>query len=353
MEGRKVQKVGLSTLTVSLPSNWTKETGIQRGDIVYFIPEKDGSLRIRASSLSKPDKKESEFVINSDLCDKEGLLERIIIGNYLLGHDIIKIISSKRISTKHIQEIRKIGRKLIGLGIIEETPLQIILQCSIDPVKFPINSVVKRLFAIATTMHREAMQALSDMEVELAEEAIRREEDADMMYWLAARLLYSAQNNKSLAEKIGLEKDNVLNLKMIIGYLERMADWGEKIAKNAIEIERQGVGVGKPFINGVCQLSDKAFEICVNAMESALIGDMKLANDAIESYKNIVEQEEEKLVIQASLHLPNSVIVAKLRQILWGVRRIAELGAEIAEISINQSLERSSKLCKIIDSNNE
>jgi len=34
MEPRKVQKVGYSTLSVSIPMNWAKKRGIKKGDIV-------------------------------------------------------------------------------------------------------------------------------------------------------------------------------------------------------------------------------------------------------------------------------------------------------------------------------
>ncbi len=348
MQGRRVQKVGPSTLAVSLPNSWTKEAGLKKGDLIFFTPESDGSLKLRISSLAEQDEKVKEYVVNSDLCDQPGLLERIIVGNYLLGHDVIKIVSSKRISSAHSEEARGISRRLIGLGIIEETPMQIVLQCSIDPVKFPIYLVLRRLYAIASTMHKEAIQALCEMKMELAEEAVRREDDADMMYWLAARLLYSSQSSKEIAEKIGLERRNVLNYKMIIGFLERMADWGEKIGKNVLEIEKKGVGVGAPFINEVFKLSEEAFTIGVKAMESVFIGDINLANSAIESYKKFVELEEEKLVGELSLHLRDSGIASNLRHVIWGIRRIAELGAEIAEVSVNQALERPTRLCKEI-----
>ncbi|MCW3976253.1 MAG: phosphate uptake regulator PhoU [Candidatus Bathyarchaeota archaeon] len=352
MQGRRIQKVGPSTLTVSLPSSWTKEVGLKKGDLVFYIPQSDGSLKLRARELVEREKKVKEFVVNSDLCDREGLLERIIVGNYLLGHDIISIVSSKRISNSHSEEIRRISRKLIGLGIIEETPIRIILQCSIEASKFPIDMVVRRLYAIASTIHKEAIQALCEMKMELAEEAIRREEDADMMYWLASRLLYSAENSRDIVEKIDLNKHNILNLRMLVGFLERMADWGEKIGKNVIIIEKKGIGIGEPIIKGVYQLSERAYTICVNAMESVFTGDIKIANTAIENYKKKIEQEEEKLVQDLPLHLPDSEMASNLRHILWGIRRIAELGAEIAELSLNQALDRSTKLCKGLDNSN-
>jgi phosphate uptake regulator len=346
LQGRRIQKVGPSTLAVSLPSNWIKETGVRKGDLIFFTPESDGSLKLRIRAMTDREKKAKEFEIKADVCDQTGLLERIIVGNYLLGHDIIRIISSKNLYTAHKEEIRSIIHKLIGLGIIEETPMRIVLQCSIDPLKFQIDMVVRRLYEIASSMHKESIQALFESKIELAKEAIRREDDADMMYWLAIRLLYSAQGSKEIAQKVGLEKLNILNVISIVGNLERMADWGEKIGNSVIEIENRGVGVGKQFINEIRQLSEKAFDIHSKAMESIFTGDIKLANTSIEGYKKFIEQREEKLVEKLSLHLSDSISVANLRHVLWAIRRMAEIGAEIAEISINQALEKPTEICK-------
>ncbi|MCW4032904.1 MAG: phosphate uptake regulator PhoU [Candidatus Bathyarchaeota archaeon] len=344
MQGRRVQKVGPSTLAISLPSNWIKETGVRKGDLIFFTPESDGSLKLRVKAMSEREKKAKEFEIKADLCDQAGLLERNIVGSYLLGHDIIRIVSSKNLSTEYKEVIRGITYKLIGLGIIEETPMQIVLQCSIDPLKFPIDMVVRRLYEIASSMHRESIQGLLESKIELAKEAIRREDDADMMYWLATRLIYSAQVSKEITEKVGLENLNLLNVISIIGFLERMADWSEKIGNNVIEIKNRGVGVGKQLINEIRQLSKEAFDIHSKAMESIFTGDMKLANTAVEGYKNFIEKKEEELVETLSTHLSNSSSAANLRHILWGIRRIAELGAEIAELSIDQALEKQMKI---------
>ena len=77
MESRKVQKVGYSTLTISLPSEWTKEIGLKQGDTVFCVKERDGSLKIIPSEMIKdngPDANEN-VVINADMCREEGMLE--------------------------------------------------------------------------------------------------------------------------------------------------------------------------------------------------------------------------------------------------------------------------------------
>jgi phosphate uptake regulator len=36
MESRKVQRVGSSSLSVSLPNQWAKEVGLKKGQLIFF-----------------------------------------------------------------------------------------------------------------------------------------------------------------------------------------------------------------------------------------------------------------------------------------------------------------------------
>ncbi|MDI6690692.1 MAG: phosphate uptake regulator PhoU [Candidatus Bathyarchaeota archaeon] len=173
MESRKVQKVGYSTMTVSLPSEWVKQNNIKLGDLIFLMPERDGTLKILPSEIAQKEEAE-EYIINADACDEKGMLERIIVGSYILGRDVIRVTSSSRIRKAHVDEIRRIVRKLIGLGILEETPNNILLQCSVDPAKFKLNMLIRRLSLIASTIFSEAMQAFLEKNYSLANEAISR-----------------------------------------------------------------------------------------------------------------------------------------------------------------------------------
>lgn len=193
MESRKLQKVGYSTLSVSLPSNWVRENDLKRGDNIFLIPEKDGALKLFPSKILKTTEGTEEYMCNADLCDDPKMLERIIVGSYILGRDIFTIISSDRVRSDHVDEIRAIMPKLIGLGIVEETPDKITLQCSVDPRKFQIDMLLRRLSIIALTIVKESIQALAESDDSLAKDAINREDEADMMYLLSMRLLVAAQ----------------------------------------------------------------------------------------------------------------------------------------------------------------
>jgi phosphate uptake regulator len=93
----------------------------------------------------------------------------------------------------------------MGLDIVQETPERIDLQCSIDPTILKIDMLIRRLSVIASTIHIESMQALVESNQELAEDAVRREDEADMMYWLTMSLLLSTQHDRIISDSVGLE----------------------------------------------------------------------------------------------------------------------------------------------------
>ena len=67
MEARKVQKVGYSTLIVSLPKDWVEEVSLKQGDIVTFRRESDGGITVYPG-LTK-ERENYRYVIDADLCD--------------------------------------------------------------------------------------------------------------------------------------------------------------------------------------------------------------------------------------------------------------------------------------------
>ena len=339
IESRKVQKVGPSTLSVSIPRHWADEMGLKRGSVIFLTLEKDGSLRLFPSKPSDSEERTEEYICNSDLCDEPRMLERIVVGSYILGRDVFSIISSERVSSEHAEEIRGIMRKLIGLGIVEETPDRITLQCSIDPRKYSLDMLLRRLSTISLTIVKEATQALIDSDISLAEDAISREDEADMMYLLAMRLLISAQRRREVAEEIGLEDPlHILYFGLMLRYLELIADYAEEIARQVAELLRRYIDrLPGWVVERIGQLNDLAYDLVLKSVDCFFIGDVKIANSILEMQK-FIESERDKLMQK----LPE---IPHLRLILWNITRIADNGKGIAFIAINSALERKTKIC--------
>lgn len=335
MESRKVQKVGYSTITVSLPTEWVKQNNINAGDLIFIVPERDGSLRIVPSELAQREEAD-EYIINADACDEQGMLERIIVGSYILGRDVIRVTSSNRIGKEHTDEIRRIVRKLIGLGILEETPKEILLQCSVDPSKFKLDMLIRRLSLIASTILTEAVQALTENNTALAKEAINREDEADTIFYLAVRLLLSAQRKPEFAKEIGVTDMLLIPAaRLMLQYLELIADYSEEIARDVLELEvyRKKIPVGS--IERIGELRDLAQTIFLKAVDCVFTRDLKVANGLLEM-KDVLEIESNRFMREA----PE---IPYLRAIVSTLNRIADKGATIADLAINRALEEPSK----------
>jgi phosphate uptake regulator len=335
LESRKVQKVGYSTMTVSLPSEWAKQNNINPGDLVFLIPERDGTLRIAPSHVAAKEEAE-EYVVNADACDEQGMLERIIVGSYILGRDVIRITATSRMRKEHIDETRGIVRKLIGLGILEETPKSMLLQCSVDPTKFKVDMLVRRLSLIASTILSEAMQAFLENKKSLAEEAIGREDEADTIYYLSVRLLLSAQIKPEIAEQIGATDLVFIPAnRLILQHLELIADYAEDMAKKVIALEIRRDNISKDIAERICHLGELAQTIFQKALDCVFARDLKVANGVLEM-RAVLERESDEYMQE----LPE---IPYLRAMIMCLNKIADLGATIADIAINRALEKPSK----------
>ncbi|MBS7640931.1 MAG: phosphate uptake regulator PhoU [Candidatus Bathyarchaeia archaeon] len=343
MESRKLQRVGRSTITVSLPNKWIKENGIRPGDIVFIVPEKDGTLRIVPRERFSQEKFEEEYVINADACTDTGLLERMVVGAYLLGKNVIRITSANRIEKAHMDEIRRIVRKLVGLGILEETENNVLLHCSLDETKFKFDMLIRRLALLVLTVFSEAMRALLKNDKRLAQEAIERENEVDTIYYLAIRLLLSAQEREEVREQTGLTDIRFLPAaRLLLQSLELVGDISEDIAKKVISLRDSGETLSEEDIEKIYNIGEKVQEIVKTSVESLFTGDVKLANTILEM-KRSLKNEIEKIFYE----LPK---VPYLRAIVSSISNIMHIGSISAEIAINRAIgEQSESLKNIVE----
>ena len=350
MEPRKIQKVGYSTLSVSLPMNWAKKTGIKKGDVVFISEENDGALRITPEPTQTED--QSIYVVNVDNCDNTKVLARVIVGNYVLGRNLIKVESERRLMREQIESIREVTQKLLGIGIIEESDRHLLLQCSVDPKSFPLETVIKRLYVITSIMFKESMDALIDRDMELAKDAIAREHEADTIFWLLTRLLASAQQSRIISEAIGIiEPMEIVENNLIAWYLEMIGDRLYAIAKDIIALEELRNEEDEELFERLSQIGLVVFTMFDQAMKSMFESDIKLASDAVDLYEAVGHEEDSLLKEFQENHNPE--LSAYVNEIAWELRIIAEYSTAIATISIDNVLWSENEICSVIQPDDE
>lgn len=343
MEPRKVQKVGYSTLSVSLPMNWAKKAGVKKGDLIFISEESDSTLRLTTEQGKAEDN--TVYLVNVDKCDNTKVLARVIVGNYVLGRNVIRVESDRRLMREQIQSIREVTQRLLGIGIIEESDRHLLLQCSINPKNFPLETVVRRLFVLTSIMFKEILDSLIDGDMELAKDAITREYEADTIYWLLARLLASAQQSRVISDSIGVSDPmDIVQHSIIAWYLEMIGDRVNNIAESIIGLHEIRQESDDDLIERLIQIGMIAFTMFDKAVKSVFDKDISVASDAVDLYETVASEESRLLKRFQNGSSPD--VAVSVSEIAWDLKIIAEHSSAIAEIAIDYVLNGDNEICR-------
>jgi len=346
MEARKVQRVGYSTLTVSLPRDWVEDVKLKAGDIVSIKREDDGSLKLIPGTEHKREEVKN-CVVNADLCDSNNLLTRVITGNYILGHDTIQVVAKDELKKNHLEEIRATTQRLTGLSIVEQTLKQITLQSFVDPTRFPIYGLMRRLHIIISSMQEASIRALLERRPELAAEVPHMEEESDRIYWLIVRQLLLAIRDRSVGSKIGIESPlHIAGNRVVAKTLEEMADSAENIAKEVLALKDREIA-SEAILNDIAKFNTQVMKISEHSIKAFLTSDIMLSNEALEMVQ-FSENEERKLTQKVLTHVKDVGVAVSLRAIVWNLGQISKYCSMIGEITINRILERPSSICEYL-----
>ncbi|MEM2067162.1 MAG: hypothetical protein QXJ88_01170, partial [Nitrososphaerota archaeon] len=119
---RRLQRLGTTTLVVSLPKQWVAERRLRPGDIVYIEVNGD-SLQIHSREVVQ---EPTSVTINADEVEKPEVLARIVASCFLQGYDIVRVVSNSGFTGTQIQEILATVESLPGFEVVEQTARQIV-----------------------------------------------------------------------------------------------------------------------------------------------------------------------------------------------------------------------------------
>ena len=338
METRKVQRLGPSTLAMTLPAEWAQEYDVEKGDEVSLRLGSKGMLTVMPESVQT---EESEAVVNTTDLDADAV-ERAIVAQYVLGRRIIHVEAGEgeTLESTHINAVYNAETQLMGLGVIEETPDSIAIRCSVDPVDFTLNNLLERLESTGSTMRNEAVKALAHNNPDLAQRALNRERQANKIFVLLLRLLFTAYQNPNLAHQVGLTDGfPLIGYRSIAKNLELTADSAEDIAEIVLEADGHALNVEQSTMRQIREFTDDVDEISELAIESAVERDY---DTAIEARKRFADSDARQQQILANLPELDNEQLLQIREVLVSLGETAQYAVRNAEISTNLALNEES-----------
>jgi len=334
LEFRRVQVTGGNSFVVSLPKTWVNDVGLKPKDAVAVIVQPDSSLLIVPRKDIREASRSEAIIEVTTGSDRDAIL-RQFISYYLAGYDIIRI-SAGRADPSMRNSIREgIRRKLVGVEIIEESSTGILTQCLSGYVDIPLKKALERMSIIAGGMLSDAVSVLHSKGGGLGEEVVLRDDEVDRFYHFILRQLNIAVRDRSVIQEIGLSSPrDCLGYRLAAKSAERVADHAASIATQAETLQAFPEGAVKK-VQDMTAAAKKVFETSINAL---LRLDAKLAEEAINKAKEVVRLEE-KLSGEVLVPKMAGPQTASTKLMLEDIRRVAEYGSDISEITIDLTVK--------------
>lgn len=338
-ELRKVQKVGYSTLTVSIPAGYVRSMKLHEGDNLMVKEESDGTLRLIPLSGSLKTVKAS---IKVDQVSNDELLSKLIVSCYMLGYDSIELSSRGKIRTSMLSHGSATLRRLRGVEIVESQENKLLAQSFMDPTKFPVDSLIRRLRLLVSRSLEASIEALRSGSPGLLNEIRRSQQEVDELYWLIVRQLLVALSNREISGKIGLESPlHTSGDRVSAKTIEEIGRMILELTEEIVNFKEIGMNVDEQMVSRIESLARKAQQAFESTMESLLTPDVQTIEKAMGEIDATLKLERELMPESLESEYPY------MRAIISDFGQLARYCNIIVEIALNRLLRKTSRVCAI------
>lgn len=337
-EVRRIQLTGKSTYIISLPKRWVMDMNLKAGSQLAISRQSDASLILTPKELVKPVKLGEASVMISQKDDPNTIVRKII-ALYLAGYSLIAVkAKDERVTSLQRNVIKNLVRnKLVGVEVVSDSHNEMKLQVLLSYPELSVESALRRMCLIAISMHEDAMQALRSLDEKLAKDVIMLDDEVDRFGLYIIRQLKAAVQSERILKDIGLESPrDCLGYRVIVKFVERIADHAVKIAENALLLD---AAIDDPILGRMSEMSSLAVSVFNDSIKSLYKGDYQLADSVIDRARTITSIEGEVMKLIAAEKAETSKMLV-VRMIVESVRRVAEYASDIAEVVLNLNVNQ-------------
>jgi phosphate uptake regulator len=318
-----------------LPKRWITQNQLGKGSVITIRGEDGGALSIIPSDATA--KQESdEAVIRVSPKEISSSIIRKTVSTYLVGYNLINIRADKQqqLSPKQRNDIKEfVRRMLVGTEIVIDAPSELKLQVLLSYPELSVQSALRRMCIITSSMHKDAITALKELDYQTAKGIIATDNEVDRFNLYIVRQLKTAIQNPRIIKEIGLANArDCLGYRLVTKSVERTADHAANIAENVLLIKKRLNAETLERVEKMSAISVSMFE---TAIEALFKQDFNLAESVVEKIKDVVSLEKEVIT---SFQKTESEESTNLRLIIESIRRTAEYASDVAEIVLNLTI---------------
>ena len=308
---------------------------LNAGDRVALIQEPDNSLSI-VPVISGLRESLNEVTATILPGDTSNMVKRKVVSMYLAGYDIIHLkLKSGRINPAHRDGVREVVRRnLVGTEMIADASDSITLQVLLSAPELSIGTAIRRMYLIASSMHKDAMSALAELNYELAREVIKSDDEVDRFSLYVLRNLVMATKNGRVLREMGLKNpSDCLSYRVAAKSIERVADHASSIADKATKLKEK---IPEKSLQKIDKMSHLALTVLGDSVEALLRRDYQLADKTVDNAENILTLEDD---VMTAMEKDRVRDLGNIKLALEDIRRTAEYASDIAEVAMNDTID--------------
>lgn len=329
-------------MTVSLPRKWVERSGLKPGDPVSIIELSDAALKLETKIERAP--LHTVFTLDASKIRDKALLSRLVIGAYLQGFEEINIISGEGVSEEVQAAVASTIDMLPGVEIVEQSTRRVVIQSFLDPSKFPVQGIIKRMQVMLTMGINNLIEALKEGRKEALNDIAKMETKVDELYFLCIRQIFFNVKREVWGEEASDPYIAAIGDRLVVRALEEVAD---SLKLTAAEVQKLlGTKLSPSLVNKLVKLLESIQVLFGKTMKAFLSLDINLANEVIEVTAK--QYGEEMAFNDIFSHGVSDLATAvSLRNFVYNVISMARNCKIIAEVTMNRFVRTPSKLVTV------
>jgi phosphate uptake regulator len=339
-ESRRVQKVGYNSLSISIPKQYVRDMNLKQGDSLLFREDSDGTLRLIPSTKSRG---EAKVTVRAEQAGSSEMLTRLVVGAYALGYDTIEVAGREPLDREETDMVLRTVKKLRGMEVVESDGRHVVAQSFIDPTRFPVDSLIKRLQILVSGSLERVTKSLDLKQTGTLSEVAKVQGEIDELYWLILRQLLVALNRRELASEIGIESPlHASGDRVSAKTLGEIGGIIQDIAEELVRLGELKTRTDPAVTASVRRLAGKAGEAFNTTVESLLTPDIKLIGKSLALVEETMELEKE---VTEGMLTSREFAYARVLASYFG--QIARYCNIIIEISSHRLLRKTSRVATV------
>ena len=349
---RRVQCTGRESYIITLPKKWVQNVGLTRGCEVTFKQLDDLSLLLTPRNTNRENRKfmVKEYWMVIEPGDDAQSACRKIKALYTVGADFIHVRlrdKDKNDFMNFKSAIKNFVREmLLGSEIIDETSNELTIQILVKHPEFPVEKAIRRMAVLALSADRDSLLAVEKMDQSLIQHVLSTCNDVNRLdAYVVRQLKFGVEQN--LFRELGFRTPKeFLAYRIMANDIKSIAENAKNVV-NTVAAFRKHIENETLFLREVidtevyCQILDfnsMAHKMFEGSLKAAFKWDYQQADALFPQIESL-----ETLGMELTTILYSKKLDPNVSSILWmvldGTKRILEYSRDIAEVTLNKTVE--------------